>query len=421
MSVILHVLPAQELQTFLSATLSQFIQEDETIIPCPNSRCKSSISAFVVPEGPIPFPMLECDDNGDPLRDVAWRHYQNFRLRCYDCNTAFCVNCLATPYHKGLTCAEWSIFKDMRACRYCQRQVTPLNQATSEFIERVRYETKQLARSPSAKSPSSPGHPLDILDGYVSLNLKYTIKGSCFNRLYPFTLHVEFKNDGEMIGAMAWDSCVYGPAQTTPIYAGTWDEADRSLCWLNDWVDKKGVKETNKFYASFGRNRCLSGRFTLLEVMQGNLESEPPEPVGVDCVATLPQWYALGPADGDDVPQMLLRVTEPIGPRLLAVDVSWRWKDQGRGNQSGRIWLNVKRGAEVVAMHKLDDKIVPHDWRNVSVKALASSMHPLFRSARQGDVLEVWCVVGGVGPHERGCLFFSFCGCRLVVTFQHSY
>lgn len=94
-----------------------------------------------------------------------------------------------------------------------------------------------------------------------------------------------------------------------------------------------------------------------------------------------------------DVRQLHMTRTVPDGFDHLAIHC--RWKDQGFGNQKGRLIVVVKRGTETICEH---DCFGPasHAWETKS-KTLSSSE---LRNPCSGDVISIEYVVGGGGGHE---------------------
>eukprot|EP00931_Biecheleriopsis_adriatica_P004917 TRINITY_DN106501_c0_g1_i1.p1 TRINITY_DN106501_c0_g1~~TRINITY_DN106501_c0_g1_i1.p1 ORF type:complete len:627 (+),score=59.98 TRINITY_DN106501_c0_g1_i1:43-1923(+) len=80
------------------------------------------------------------------------------------------------------------------------------------------------------------------------------------------------------------------------------------------------------------------------------------------------------------------------------MEVRFTWKDQGWGNQRGRIDLRLRRGSETVADQPVSETESPHEWQRSTVRF--SSDAPIVAKARRGDVLMMRYVVGGGGGHE---------------------
>lgn len=88
---------------------------------------------------------------------------------------------------------------------------------------------------------------------------------------------------------------------------------------------------------------------------------------------------------------------------LLGISLEFQWKDQGWGNQKGRLDLRLERGAgtasfEVVADHPISSTLVPHEWGTVATTISADAL--VVSKARKGDRLVLRFMVGGGGGHE---------------------
>merc|ERR1719271_528929 len=75
--------------------------------------------------------------------------------------------------------------------------------------------------------------------------------------------------------------------------------------------------------------------------------------------------------------------------------ISCRWKDQGFGNQKGRLWLVVKRGAEVICEQDCFG-VAPHDFETRSRTFSRSDL----KEPNADDVISLEFVVGGGGGHQ---------------------
>lgn len=86
------------------------------------------------------------------------------------------------------------------------------------------------------------------------------------------------------------------------------------------------------------------------------------------------------------------------------LQVEWDWKDQGWGNQKGRLRLDLlridgNRQLDVVASVELDrGQVAAHEWEHREVSIEGDD--PLLASIQEGDTFRVQSVVGGGGGHE---------------------
>jgi len=121
------LLNAEEFESYLQATLLAFIEQDNLTFVCPNQKCKSVISVQPVGHLEPPHPITEKDDDGKVLTKEGWLHFQEFRVRCRQCQTVFCANCKVIPYHKGYTCAQFVDYQKARHCRFCSTRLDDKN------------------------------------------------------------------------------------------------------------------------------------------------------------------------------------------------------------------------------------------------------------------------------------------------------
>lgn len=75
------------------------------------------------------FSNSETDDTGKPLTEEAFRHREQFRFRCRECNTEFCCACNRSPYHLGFTCEQFANYKTAQHCRFCSTELSEKNLA----------------------------------------------------------------------------------------------------------------------------------------------------------------------------------------------------------------------------------------------------------------------------------------------------
>jgi E3 ubiquitin-protein ligase MYCBP2 len=128
------VLP--QLDTLLAAAYNdeltqRFLNAADNMIECPYDACSSRMSIDVrsVASIQMPIEIVERDSSGALLSRDAYVHFSRFRHRCPQCKLDFCHACLATPYHKGHTCASFKENASARHCRFCDDQLTAANSA----------------------------------------------------------------------------------------------------------------------------------------------------------------------------------------------------------------------------------------------------------------------------------------------------
>lgn len=130
-SIIQSLLTVDEFNSYLEATLLAFIEQDSLTFKCPNEKCGALIAFQPNKPQEVPNPMLEKDDDGNPLTAQAWIHFQEFRARCRACSSVFCAQCKRIPYHKGFTCQTFQEFQKARHCRFCHSKIDASNSAPS--------------------------------------------------------------------------------------------------------------------------------------------------------------------------------------------------------------------------------------------------------------------------------------------------
>jgi len=105
--------------------------------------------------------------------------------------------------------------------------------------------------------------------------------------------------------------------------------------------------------------------------------------------------------------------------KVEKIDMSMNWKDQGWGNQKGRVWLQLCRP---LASSQNDFEIIdempverfglaPHKWAEVT--DTLTSEENIVNLAKTGDYYQVMKNIGGGGGHELKIKNF-----KLIIHFQ---
>jgi len=83
---------------------------------CPScSVVIETVSGDAAPESPA-----EQVPNGATLElEAAASHRASHRFRCRSCDTVFCKECNASPYHFGFDCESWKMSEESINCRFC--------------------------------------------------------------------------------------------------------------------------------------------------------------------------------------------------------------------------------------------------------------------------------------------------------------
>eukprot|EP00898_Chlorokybus_atmophyticus_P001784 jgi/Chlat1/2606/Chrsp178S02455 len=103
--------------------------DSETDVPvglyvrCPNTACRVPIE-MCAGEAPAPPPVPSTSSCGVHERAAAAAmHRAKHRYSCRACRLDFCGQCIASPYHEGLMCAEHKFRQTAPKCRYCGNPV----------------------------------------------------------------------------------------------------------------------------------------------------------------------------------------------------------------------------------------------------------------------------------------------------------
>lgn len=102
-----------EYNQILEKRINEYIKEEFHIIHCP--KCHEP---FAYEPGQVAGIFI--DSNGRKIRSEAVECLRLYRAKCTKCNSTFCVNCRAEPFHEGLTCEENKIVSDGIVCRFCR-------------------------------------------------------------------------------------------------------------------------------------------------------------------------------------------------------------------------------------------------------------------------------------------------------------
>lgn len=86
----------------------------------------------------------------------------------------------------------------------------------------------------------------------------------------------------------------------------------------------------------------------------------------------------------------------PQGATVDAVDLETTWRDQGFGNQKGRIRVVIMRGAEEIVAENAVDHVALHENEDLKLSLSAEQL----ATAKPGDRILAQIVVGGGGGHE---------------------
>lgn len=107
---------------------SSFIAPDTgRLIQCPKCKAKSFFE-----EGKVNY--NDKDANGKKMTKQACEDFAKHRVRCYNCQNNFCVECKCMPYHLGKTCLEYKNFISSVKCRFCDKVIKNENKGPDNDV-----------------------------------------------------------------------------------------------------------------------------------------------------------------------------------------------------------------------------------------------------------------------------------------------
>ena len=76
------------------------------------------------------------DEKSQKITRQAAEDYAQHRCRCGFCRKDFCINkdCMAMPYHLGLTCEEFKHKQEAKKCRFCDKEIKNFNRGPDDDI-----------------------------------------------------------------------------------------------------------------------------------------------------------------------------------------------------------------------------------------------------------------------------------------------
>jgi len=112
------LLNAEELEQYERASVVE--ASGGSLVSCPNPKCTTMMELVIAEPTRGDIAQAKREMEGDrKITDEAARHRCQYRLRCRDCNTEFCAQCSAVPYHSGFLCDEWKAYGQSKHCRFC--------------------------------------------------------------------------------------------------------------------------------------------------------------------------------------------------------------------------------------------------------------------------------------------------------------
>ena len=108
--ILRKVLCEEDLEAILEYGLQRMVDRDSRFVRCPGTGCRILIERVVAAQ--------EGEEDG------AQQAQRAHRMRCRECHTSFCANCMTVPFHMEMTCEQhYSIAQHLR-CRVC-RELLP--------------------------------------------------------------------------------------------------------------------------------------------------------------------------------------------------------------------------------------------------------------------------------------------------------
>jgi len=154
--VIKQVLSSADFEIYLKKTVESAVEATDGLIQCPNKACGTIIERL--DPGACQSQHLggQVGLTGKTISAQAQAHCRACRFRCRQCDTVFCSECNAEPYHLGFTCEGYRVYLDSRKCRYCD-DVLNNSSVPSDIDQRSRVQI--LDGMKQRKIQVEEGHP----------------------------------------------------------------------------------------------------------------------------------------------------------------------------------------------------------------------------------------------------------------------
>jgi hypothetical protein len=103
---------------YLEASLRAVLAAGDNFVTCPSCAVVFEMESGSL-LGSQDFLSTLTNADNEPLSAETQEHYLKHRLRCRQCEKAFCTACKTVPYHIGYTCAQWTKSLNGLKCRSC--------------------------------------------------------------------------------------------------------------------------------------------------------------------------------------------------------------------------------------------------------------------------------------------------------------
>lgn len=74
------------------------------------------------------------DDKGFKLSAQMCEDFSQNRCKCPYCKVEFCANCKLSPYHRGMSCDEFSKYQSSSKCRFCEVAININNKGPTDDV-----------------------------------------------------------------------------------------------------------------------------------------------------------------------------------------------------------------------------------------------------------------------------------------------
>jgi len=144
-----ELLEEKDYHEYERLSTEEVIDRNPNMIRCP--KCRYAMEK--IQDGHQPVRQKK---EGEATNEEAEIHKSKNRFRCRECDTDFCAECKAVPYHEGFTCEQFVDYAQAKHCRYCKAQLPPRSRSEACSEEECKKKLKE-----SCKKKHDCGHPCD--------------------------------------------------------------------------------------------------------------------------------------------------------------------------------------------------------------------------------------------------------------------
>lgn len=194
-----ELLDEEEHSQYEAASMQEILDSNSTFKRCPNPECYSVLE--LMKSQPALGNNSEIGPDGAKLSLEALKHKQEFRFRCYKCNTAFCAGCNTSPYHLGYTCEQFKSFQQAKHCRFCNAQLTVKNTSKDKPVSPA---FENLCNSPECNAKKDISCDKSLKCGHFCCGIKD--EPQCLKCLQPKCLAPDSQQTGADFCNICWVS-----------------------------------------------------------------------------------------------------------------------------------------------------------------------------------------------------------------------